>query len=124
MAKITRFFEECPITTEGLEIRDIINSKKFIHTGEIDQVILEVVSGAATSAEIQIRYESQNQSRIKLVYLFTNAPLPLHVDSCIGATFGLTNPRTQGDLHLFIQPDADCVLNIRVDMDINRLSGL
>lgn len=124
MAKITRFFPAIEVTPAGLEITNIINSQTYLHTGTIEQIVIKEIAGDATSMDVQIRYEQGVDDRDKLAYLFVNATLPLFVDSNVPAPFSLVNPRTEGDLHLYIETDSNCVLDIRIDMDINNLSGL
>jgi hypothetical protein len=124
MAKITRFFEDVVVTTSGLEITNVINGIKNIHTGTIDQIVIEATSGSPTSAEIQLRYEEGVGDRTKLAYLFLGGALPLFVDSHIDGPFALKDPDLHGDLHFYMIPDADCVVDIRIDMNIQNLSGL
>jgi hypothetical protein len=139
MAKITRFYDEVFVPSTGREFKDIMNSysrpitssgnpplqNRWIYNGTIDQVVISMTSGGATVMEVQVRYQSQVTDRYKLVYLFVDAPLPLHVDSNVDAPFGLTSTKNkEGDIHLYIEPDADCTLNIRLDIDIDTVSGL
>ena len=123
MPKITRFLEEQSITAEGLEIKNIIEGVKFIHTGKVKTVIVRLVSGAATSADLQIRYKSLDESLINLVYLFEDAKFPLHIDNDINGFFSLSGAETEGDLHFFIRPDAACVVNIRVILEVSNRLG-
>jgi len=118
MAKITRFFKDVSLTPAGLEIPNVINSIKNIHTGTIDQIVVLQTIGAATSVDVELRYEQGNSARDKVVYLFTAGALPTFVDSHINGPFSLVDRRLQGDLHLYLKPDAPCTVNIRIDMEI------
>jgi len=69
MAKITRFFENVRVRASGTEITNLIGGISNYNTGTIEQIVITRVSGAATLADIQIRYESGTASRHKLVYL-------------------------------------------------------
>jgi hypothetical protein len=135
MAKITRFYDEVFVPSTGREFKNIINSygisaniinqNRWIYNGTIDQIIISMSSGGATVMDIQIRYQTAVGDRHKLIYLFVDAPLPLHVDSNMDAPFDLTSYRNkEGDIHLYIEPDVDCTLNIRLDIDIDTVSGL
>jgi hypothetical protein len=125
MAKITRFFEDVDITAAGLEIQNIIGGIKFLHTGTIEQIIIEDATASATEVDVEVRYISDNSERHNLVYLFEAGDMPLFVDSEIAACFSLKNSKeVDGDLHLFIEPDIAGTFNIRVDFNINNLSGL
>lgn len=124
MAKIARFFDNVSLTALGLEIPNVINSVKNIHSGTIDQVVISSVSGTATTIDVELRYEPGNNSRSKLAYLYTAGALPNFADSKIDGPFSLFETNLQGDLHLYLKPDAICVVNIRIDFDINNISGL
>lgn len=118
MSYITKFYKNIEVDAGGIEIQNIINSQKFIHTGTIEQIIIKQIDGSATYTNIQIRYDKGNDERDRLVYLYVNAELPLFIDSRIKAPFSLVNTRTQGDLHLYLETDSDCVLNIRIDIEV------
>lgn len=124
MAKITRFYDNLILTTAGLEVPNIIGAIKNIHTGIIDQIIISESSGSATEVEVQIRYEIGNDARERLAYLYEDGTLPLFVDSHIDGPFSLFNRDLQGDIHLFLRPNADCTVNLRIDIEINNISGL
>lgn len=129
MAKITRFYDQVSVPATGREFKNIINSyggsqdqNRWIYSGTIEQIIISMTSGSATDMDIQIRYESQVSSRHKLIYLYLDALLPEHIDSDIKSPFELTSYRNKdGDIHLYIEPNAECVLDIRIDIDINRI---
>lgn len=123
MAKIARFFNNVSVTTSGYEITNILGAIKNIDSGTIDQIVISEIAGSATELEIQIRYESGYSGREKLVYLYTDAALPLFVDSHIDGQFSLYNVNLEGDIHLYLVPDSNCVLNIRIDIDINNSSA-
>lgn len=128
MAKISRFFEDIALTAaSGLEIQNIINGIKNLHTGEVDQIVIAVTAGSPTAIDVEIRYEIGVSDRAKLVYLNSAGTITgnLFVDAGINAVFSLKDKdNTDGDLHLFMQPDADCTVDIRVDMNIDNRSGL
>ena len=130
MAKITRFYENVQLTTSGLEIPNVINKRQSgvdntnIHMGTIDQIIVSMDSGSATAVDIELRYIQGNSSRTKLAYLYSEGALPLFVDSSIDGPFSLVNPDVDGDLHLYLEPDADCIVDVRIDLNIDNRSGL
>jgi len=124
MAKITRFFENVSLTNAGLEIPNVINAIKNIHTGIVDQVIISMVAGGAATINVELRYEQGNGAREKLAYLFSGGSLPLFVDSHIDGPFSLVGVNLEGDLHLYLEPDSSCTVNIRIDLEINNNSGL
>jgi hypothetical protein len=123
MATITRFYENVSLDAGGDEINNVLGGNKYTLSGAIQQVVITRVSGAATQATVEIRYLSGESSRHKLVYQFTAAGLPNFVDSNIGGQFSLKEHAdpvvTDGDLTLFVQPDAACVLDIRLDFDVH-----
>ena len=126
MAKITRFFDDVNVTSSGLEIQNIIGSIKNLHSGTIDQIIITQKSGTATQVDVSIRYQSGYGGREKLIYLYTEGALPLFVDSHINAQFSLYKAKNDidGDIHLYLEPDSSCVLNIRIDIDVYNISGV
>lgn len=124
MAKISRFFEDVVVPITGVEITDIIGGIKWLHSGSIDQIVIEATSGSPTAIEVQIRYLQGNSSRHNLAYLYEGGDMPLFVDSDIRGTFSLYDILDlDGDLHLYLETDSAAIVNIRIDMDINNLTG-
>ena len=123
MAIITRFFENVSLAPGGDEINNLLGGVKYTLSGTLEQVVITRVSGAATAADVQVRYLSGESSRHKLVYQDDTAGLPDFVDSAIAGPFSLKDHKdpivTDGDLTLFIDPDAACVLDIRLDFDVH-----
>jgi hypothetical protein len=125
MAKISRFFEDINVTTSGIEILDVIGGNKFVHSGTIDQIVIESSSGSASIIEVQLRYIAGISSRHRLAYLFIDGGMPLFVDSNINGSFSLYDVvGIDGDLHLYLETDSDSIVNIRIDMDINNIAGI
>jgi hypothetical protein len=125
MPKIVRFFTTS-VDSSGVEINNIINAIKFLHTGDIQQITIRKVpdgfSGDST-LNVQIRYISGNSDLDKLVYLYESAVVNNvsgFVDSDIKAPFSCNIRGTDGDLHLYLESDVSCVVNIRVDLDISN----
>lgn len=126
MAKMVRFFENVSVTSAGIEINNIIGAIKFVHTGEIQQVTIRKVSGADTTMDVQVRYVSGNGDLDKLVYLYDNATIDSSgfVDSNVYAPFSCATRGTDGDLHLYLESAAGCIVSIRIDFDINNQKGI
>jgi hypothetical protein len=125
MPKITRFFNDISITTSGIEILDILSGIKNIHNGIIEQIIIQRKSGSATLMNVEIRYEAGYSGREKLIYLFEDAELPTFVDSDIHAPFSLSSRKeNDGDIHLYILPDANCTVSIRLDINLEDKLGI
>ena len=119
MSNITRFFNDISVTTAGLEIQDIIKGSARIYNGSLEQIIIEMTSGSATTLEVQLRYEEGNDDRVKLIYLYEDGTLPTFVDSQIGAPFSFIRQSSGKDLYLYLLPDANCVVNIRIDLSLD-----
>lgn len=117
---ISRFFEEVEVTTAGLELNNIINTSRGLLSGSLKQVVVSLFAGAATEVDIRLRYESGVDDNDKLIYSFTAASLPEFVDSGISGCFDVTRPQVDGDIFLYLEPDADCTLNIRLDFELDR----
>lgn len=128
MAKMVRFFDNISVTDTGIEINNIIGAIKFLHTGEVQQVTVRRVSGAATIMDIQVRYVSGNDNLDKLVYLYQSADISggSFIDSQIEAPFSCSTKNVDGDLHLFLKSGAgtSCVVSLRVDFDIFNIKGI
>jgi hypothetical protein len=122
MAKMVRFFEEVEVTSAGIEFTNIIGGIKFLHTGDVQQITIRKISGSDTTMDIQIRYISGNGDLDKLVYLYDDAIINSDgfIDSNFNAPFSCATRGTDGDMHLFLQSAADCVVSIRIDFDINN----
>lgn len=125
MPQISRFFDDVNFSASGTEISGFVGGVKNSISGSVNQIILTLVSGAATQADVEIRYVQGNGMNYRLVYQFLSAGLPEFVDSNINAPFSLKKHNfydanlSLNDLVLFIQPDVSCVLDIRIDLEIN-----
>ena len=126
MAKIVRFFEDISVTSSGIEIPRILGGIRHLAGGEIQQIVVNQSAGSATSLDIQIRYKTGNDDRDKLAYLYEAADIStgIFVDSDINAPFSLQSKKVDGDLYLYLESDSNCTLSIRLDVDINNISGL
>jgi hypothetical protein len=126
MAKIVRFFEDIAVTSSGIEIPRILGGIRHLVGGEIQQVVVNQTAGSATSLDIQIRYKTGNDDLDKLAYLYEAADISSgsFIDSGIDAPFSLQSKKVDGDLYLYLESDANCTLSIRLDVDINNVSGL
>ncbi len=117
----TIFFTSQVVTTAGLEISNFLGSAGNLVSGYIKQIIIRKSAGAATTVNLQIRYLTGNSNREYLIYSDASAALPF-VDSDINAPFSLIDNTTSlnmaKDLYLFIDPDADCTLEIRIDVEM------
>lgn len=119
MAILTIFIDDVAISAAGTEITNIIPGARYVQMGKVDQVVITRTSGAATTVDVSIRYLEGVATRDKLVYLFEAGDLPNFVDSEIGGSFSVKNPMTtEGNLHLFLEPDANCTVSIRIDLDV------
>jgi hypothetical protein len=126
MAKIVRFFEDLDVNSGGLEISRIVGGIRHLAGGRVEQIVVNVTDGSPTSLDIEIRYISGNSDRDKLVYLYEGADISsgTFVDSSIDAPFSLHSKRVDGDLYLYLASDASCTISVRIDIDINNVSGL
>lgn len=121
MAVITKFFHEIEVPSSGAVITNIIEQQ---HSGFIDQIIIRDISGGgATSINVEVRYNEDQSTEETLVYLFDGGNLPVFTDSTIHANFSLRDPDLEGKLSLFLEPDSDAVLEIRIDFEIDRVPG-
>lgn len=126
MAKIVRFLEDIDVTSSGVEIPRIIGGIRHLVGGEIQQIVVNQTAGSATTLNIQLRYISGDDSRDKLAYLYEAADISSgsFIDSDINGPFSLHSKKVDGDLYLYLESDANCTLSIRLDVDINNISGL
>lgn len=119
---LKRIFESVNIPVEGDELAGgIIGSeyKYYRFSGLVQQVIIELVSGAATSIDVEIRYISGDSSLSNLIYKYTGGTLDF-IDSSISAQFALGGGGTvYDDIYLYINPDAAGIFDIRVDLEID-----
>jgi hypothetical protein len=120
MAVTSRFFSEVTVGTEGIEIPNLLGGVPDVDSGYLEQVIIRASAGGGSSIRVEIRYDLGDSSRENLVYLFEDGALPFFIDSCIKAPFDLKGPNTATDMHLFFQPEAAGVFEIRLDFDIDR----
>lgn len=116
---IKRVFRNQVISSAGNEIPDILGSNYRRISGFIEQIVIEQISGAATTVDVQIRYESGNSGLTDLVYQFTGGTLDF-IDSQIDAPFSLRPPDEADNLFLFIEPDSTATFDIRIDFRITQ----
>ena len=120
MAIVTKFFTDIDAPSSGAIITNIIDQG---HAGFIDQIIIRDASGISSAINIEIRYQEDNNPKETLVYLYEVGPMPFFIDSDIHAPFSLRDPDLEGKLSLFLEPDADAVLEIRIDFQVDRVPG-
>ncbi len=122
-AIISRFFHiDAPAS--GIEIPNVlrrIHGPK-INTGYIEQVIIRAASGGGSKIDVfEIRYQSGVSEEENLVYQLINEPYPV-VDSRVRGPFSMVpgNERNidEQDLFLYVEPEADGVLDIRIDFEM------
>lgn len=132
MAKVVKFIDNIEVAAgagNGYLLQDIFGGIKYLLTGQLEQVTVRKTSGdVANTVNIQIRYITDNENPEKLAYLYTDAVFDAttstFVDSDIKAPFSLRSRGIDGYLSFYIEsPDEDCELNIRLDFDINNISG-
>lgn len=117
MAIIKRTFTEVDIDNLGTEINHVVGNYSGV-SGTIEQVVIYKISGSATTINVQIRYESDDSTLTNLVYKYDDGELDF-IDSSIDAPFSLRSPNRQTDLYLYLEPDADCQVNIRIDIRLD-----
>jgi hypothetical protein len=120
MAVITRFFNDIEVPSSGALITNIIEQQ---HSGFIDQIIIRDSSGLASTINVEIRYSEDQSTRESLVYLYEAGTMPLFVDSDIHGPFSLRDPDLEGKLSLFLEPNVDAILEIRIDFKLDRVPG-
>ena len=101
-------------TTAGTEVTGILGN--IPQRGSVDQVIIRATSGGGTHCDVQLRYVSGSSNREDLVYDYTTAPYPL-VDSSVNAP--LDTAHVDGELILFLQPQVDGQIKVRIDFLIH-----
>lgn len=132
MAKVVKFIDNIEVSSgagNGYLLQDIFGGIKYLLTGQLDQVTVRKTSGDVTkTVNIQLRYITDNDTPEKLAYLYLDADFDAatstFVDSDVKAPFSLRSRGIDGYLSFYIEsPDEDCELNVRLDFDINNISG-
>jgi hypothetical protein len=120
MSTVTKFFENIVATSSGVLIDNIIDQK---HSGEIDQIVIRDITSNATLINVEVRYTTTLSTDETLVYLYEDGAMPSFIDADISAPFSLRSPSLEGKLSLFLQPDANATLNVRIDFHVDRVPG-
>lgn len=122
---VSRFFT-IPAKASGTEVPNMLGrgGPPDINTGFINQVIVKAVSGGGSKIErVEIRYDRGNPDEHRLVYLLLDEEYPV-VDSHVEGPFSLLSTEETGsDMHLYVQPEADGVLQVRVDIEMLGVRG-
>lgn len=125
MASVISKFFTIDATASGYEQTNILGGPAKRPSGYLRQVVIRQSSGAATTIDVEIRYESGDGNTENLVYKNTAAGLPL-IDSEINAPFSLLTPGVSGginyatidDLQLYLEPDNAGTFEVRLDFEI------
>jgi hypothetical protein len=115
MKIITKHYAAQAATTVGGEVDDDIFGVSLC--GKLQQVIVTLDSGAATTIDIELRYETGNSDMDMLVYQNTGASLPV-TDSDINAPFTLLDPNLASSLILYLKTNSNSTFNVRLDFEV------
>ena len=116
--QIRSIYRTVAATTAGTEVTDLLGGVPESKKGIIEQVVVRASAGGGTDCDIQIRYIAGDSNKENLVYDFTAATYT-HIDSNINAPFDTGASTTfDGDLILFLDPQANGTLEVRIDMRI------
>ncbi len=99
----------------GVEVANVIGAIGSVK-GYIEQVVVRATSGGGTDVEVQVRYVSGVANEEDLAYKFTGGVYPL-IDSAVNGPFD-SSPYASNDIILFVKPQADGDLEVRVDFRI------
>ena len=111
---ISKHFTVAGAAIGGTEVAGLLGGQ---HRGVVDQVIARASAGGGTDIDIQIRLISGDSDVENLVYSTATAAYPL-IDSSLNAPFDTFEPTSDDDLILYVEPQADGTIQVRIDFRI------
>lgn len=98
----------------GTEVTGLLGG---VHTGYIRQVVARASTDGGTDVDVAIRLKSGETDTEYLVYSTATIAYPL-IDSAVDAPFDTGCLLSDGDLSLYVEPQANGVIEVRVDIEI------
>jgi len=112
---IVSVYKSVAATTAGTEVGDLLGG---VQEGYIRQVIARADSGGGTDISVQLRLKAGEDDEEYLVYDNPNAAYPV-IDSNVDGPFDTSLAISDGDLTLYLDPQANGTIVVRIDFEIN-----